>query len=158
MKDTNPENSQEKGCKCLNDFNCLCSKEHGCNHCRPTPQPESEGVEGWKKNLNQRFNIKRSINDKWIFCLNNTDEEEDKYNFLDNWIEQLLEAQANQIRQEKKEWIKKEIEWCEIVTKAVEVERKRCGEISKKYPCKSTNGSHCCDNFMDEFLKSTKDE
>ena len=30
-----PNDSKKEPCKCLKDFNCLCSKEYGCQHCKP---------------------------------------------------------------------------------------------------------------------------
>lgn len=36
--------SEKEECKCLKDFNCLCSKEYGCQHCRlSTPPKEDDG-------------------------------------------------------------------------------------------------------------------
>lgn len=87
-----------------NDNKC---KQCEWNKLTPEPghtcstQPEAEGAD-WRRNLNERFIIKRSINDRWIFCLND-DEEEDEYLYLDDHIDSLLKAQAKQIREEERE-------------------------------------------------------
>lgn len=75
---------------------------------KPTKE-QIELLEKWRETLNKRFVIKNSINDRWIFCLN--DEEEDEYSFLDDWIAKSIQANTavteERVRGEEREKLNK---------------------------------------------------